>query len=300
MNYNDKRKRARQSVFRHRLYETSKLQRFLRNRYSYEFIDDDQRKKYESLLPFRYMEKTVSLSGRVAIYKHPKYGIAIYKTTMAGNLNIYGLPGTYFLYTFSGGNPHKVAADDPNLIILQDNFDGSSLDVIAQQYGEQLGKIRETIITNVFTMRTPFIVSAPKEKTLEVRMIMEAINEAPDVLVDPNLEMSEAIKVFKTETPDRLKSLEDEYNTTFGKFKEEVGFSANTVDKKERLVAEEAEQDDDMLKAFDSEAYENRKKFIKHMADKFDIKLKLIKANEDLYIETPVDKPEPKPAGGAK
>jgi hypothetical protein len=297
MNYNDKRKRARQQVFRHRIYEITKLQRFLRNRYSYEFVDDDQRKKFESLLPFRYMEKQVSIYGRAAIYQHPKYGIAIYKTTMAGNLNIYGLPATYFLYTYSGGNPIKVAADDPNLIILQDNFDGSSLDALAQHYGEQLGKIRETIITNTFTMRTPFIISAPKEKLLEVRMIMEAINEAPDVLADPNLEMTEAIKVFKTDTPDRLKSLEDEYNTTFGKFKEEIGFSANQVDKKERLVAEEAEQDEDMLKAFDNEPYENRKKFIKHMEDKFEIKLKLVKANEDLYIETPVA-PEPKKGEG--
>lgn len=293
MNYNDKRKRARQQVFRHRLYEISKLQRFLRNRYSYEFIDDDQRKKYESLLPFRYLEKTVSLSGRAAIYKHPDYGFAIYKTTMAGNLNIYGLPGTYFLYTFSGGNPIKVQADDPNLIVLQDNFDGSSLDAIAQQYGEQLGKIRETIITNVVAMRTPFIVSAPKEKLLEVRMVMEAVNEAPEVLVDPNMEFSEAVKVLELKTPDRLKTLEDEYNTTFAKFKEEIGYSSNNVDKKERLVAEEAEQDEDMLKAFDNEAYENRKKFVKHMQDKFDIKLKLVKANEDLYLETPV-KPEPK------
>lgn len=297
MNYNDKRKRARQAVFRHRLYETTKLQRFLRNRYSYEFVDDEQRKEFESKLPFRYLEKLVSLSGRGAIYKHDKYGIAIYKTTMAGNLNIYGLPGTYFLYTFSGGNPQKVAADDPNLLVLQDNFDGSSLDTIAQQYGEQLGKIRETIITNVFAMRTPFIVSAPKEKVLEVRMLMEAINEAPDVLVDPNMEFSEAVKVLELKTPDRLKTLEDEYNTTFARFKEEIGFSAQNVDKKERLVAEEAEQDEDMLKAFDNEAFENRKKFIKLMEDKFGIKLKLVKANDDLYLETPV-KPEPKPAGG--
>lgn len=299
MNYNDKRKRARQSVFKHRLYEISKLQRFLRNRYSYEFVDDEQRKEYESKLPFRYLEKQVSIYGRGAIYKHPKYGFAFYKTTMAGNLNIYGLPGTYFLYTYSGGNPLKVAADDPNLIILQDNFDGSSLDPIAQHYGEQLGKIRETIITNVVAMRTPFIISAPKEKLLEVRMVMEAVNEAPEVLVDPNMEFSEAVKVLELKVPDRLKGLEDEYNITFGKFKEEIGFSANNVDKKERLVAEEAEQDDDMLKAFDNEPYENRKKFVKLMKDNFDIDLKLVKANEDLYMETPV-KPEPKPAGGDK
>lgn len=297
MNYNDKRKRARQQVFRHRVYEITKLQRFLRNRYSYEFVDDEQRKEYESKLPFRYLEKQVSIYGRGAIYKHPKYGFAFYKTTMAGNLSIYGLPNTYFLYTYSGGNPLKVQADDPNLIILQDNFDGSSLDIIAQHYGEQLGKIRETIITNVFTMRTPFIISAPKEKLLEVRMIMEAINEAPDVLADPNLEMSEAIKVFDLKTPDHLKTLEDEYNTTFGKFKEEIGFSANTVDKKERLVADEAEQDEDMLKAFDTEPYENRKRFVKLMDDKFGIKLKLVKANEDLYLETPVT-PEPKKGEG--
>lgn len=293
MNYNDKRKKARQSVFKHRLYEYEKLQRFLRNRYSYRFKNDEDRKQYIGKLPFRYLEKTVSRYGRAAIYNHPDYGIAIYKAVMAGNLNIYGLPGTYFLYTANGGNIAKVQADDPDLLLLQDNFDGSSLDAIALQYGEQLGKIRETIITNTVAMRTPFIISAPKEKVLEVRMVLEAVNEAPEVLVDPNMEFQEAIKIFETKTPDRLKSLEDEYNTTFGKFKEEIGFTSQNVDKKERLVAAEAEDDEDTLKAFDNEAYENRLMFIEGMKDKFDIELELVKANNDLYLETPV-KPEAK------
>lgn len=281
---NDKRKNGRQSVHFHRMAETKKLLNVLSNRYGYIFKDEEQGERYDYSLPFRYLENTVTLTGRAAVYKHNDYGLSIYRVVMAGNLDIYGRPANYFLYTANGGKVMNVKADDPDLIILQDNFKGEPLSLLADRYGEQLGKIRETIITNVFTMRTPFLLSAEKEQILSVRLALEAMNEAPYVLEDKSLGMDQkSIQVADLKTPDNLKSLEDEYNTTFSKFKEEIGFSSNNVDKKERLVAAEAEDDNSTLIAFDNEPYENRIKFIKQMDKKFGIKLELIKANIDIY-----------------
>jgi len=281
--YNSKAKKNKYNLSTQRSFEYEKLMRFIRNRYGYEYIDIEQKKEYRHKLPFRYLEKLIAETGRAAVYKHPEYGIAIYKAVMAGNLNIYGLPNTYFLYTANGTKTMQVQADNPKLVIIQDNFNGMAFAKIAERYGNMLGKIRETIVTNTVAMRTPFLVQAPKEKLLEVRMAMEAMNEAPEVIVDPNLEFSETVKVVELKTPDRLKSLEDEYNTTISKFLEELGFSSNNIDKKERLVAAEAEDDEGMLKAFDSEPYEFRRTFIELMDEQFGIKLKLLKSNDDLY-----------------
>lgn len=246
--------------------------RFVRNRYSYKYISDEDKKKYQDKIPFRYIEKMVAMNGRGAIYDHPNYGMAIYKPVMAGSLDIYARPNKYFLYTANGQTNISVAADDPKLLLLQDNFDGTSFVAIMTRYAIMLGKIRETIVTNTHSMRTPWLLSAPKEQTQTVRMILEAVNEAPEVITDPNLDFQEIIKVVKTETPDNLKSLEDEYNTTFSKFKEEIGFASQNIDKKERLVAAEAEDDEGMLKAFDNEPYENRLLFVEKMESKFGIK----------------------------
>lgn len=277
-----------QSLFGQRLQEYTKLMRFVRNRYSYTFVSDTDKDKYEDKIPFRYAEKLVATTGRAAIYNHPDYGMAIYKPVMAGSLDIYGRPNMYFLYTANGGVSIKVPSDDKDLLLLQDYFDGTSLVQTMTRYAVMLGKIRETIATNTHAMRTPWLISAPKEQVQTVRMMLEAVNEAPEVINDPNLDFQELIKVVKTETPDNLKSLEDEYNTTFAKFKEEIGFASQNIDKKERLVAAEAEDDEGMLKAFDNEPYENRKKFIEGMKKKFSIELTLIKANADLYTDTVV------------
>lgn len=293
--FNDKRNKNRRNLSTQRTFEYEKLMRFLRNRYGYEYIDETQKKQYRRKIPFQYLEKLVSETGRAAIYEHPEYGIAVYKAVMAGNLNIYGQPNTYFLYTANGTQTIQVQADDAKLVILQDNFNGAPLARIAERYGDMLGKARETINTNIHAMRTPFLVQAPKEKLLEVRMAMEAMNEAPEVIVDPNLEFSETVKVIDMKMPDRLKSLEDEYNTIMGKFMEEVGFATNTIDKKERLVAGEAEDDDEILKAFDGEAYRYRLTFIELMEEQFGIKLKLVKANSDLYIQITPETNKPKP-----
>lgn len=284
--FNDKRNKNRRNVSTQKSFEYEKLLRFLRNRYGYEYIDEDQKKKFRRSIPFQYLEKLVAETGRAAVYEHPEFGIAVYKAVMAGNLNIYGQPNTYFLYTANGTQIMQVQADDPKLVILQDNFNGSPFARIAERYGEMLGRVRETTNTNIQAMRTPYLVQAPKEKLLEVRMAMEAMNEAPEVIVDPNLEFSETVKVVDLKTPDNLKSLEDEYNTIMGKFMEEVGFATNTIDKKERLVAGEAEDDDEILKAFDGEPYRYRLTFIELMDEQFGIKLKLVKANDNLYTNT--------------
>ena len=294
-NFNTKRQMQNKNLPMQRQFEYEKLMRFLRNRYTYKFKDETQKKKYRSNLPWIYLERMVAEYGRVAVYEHEDYGIAVYKATMAGNLNIFGQPNTYFLYTSNGAPAIKVQADDPKLIILMDNFSGFAYAQLAYRYGDMLGKIRESIMTNVAAMRTPFLVQAPKEKVLEVRMALEAVNESVDVIVDPNLEFSETIKVVDLKVPDRLKGLEDEYNTTLAKFKEEIGFSNNSVDKKERLVAAEAEDDADMLKAFDSEPYQARLTFVELMKEKFDIDLELVKANDDLYITIEPEAPKPKP-----
>jgi hypothetical protein len=294
-NYNTKRRLQNQNLPMQRQFEYEKLMRFLRNRYTYQFKTDEQKKKYRFKLPWIYLERIVAEYGRAAIYEHEDYGIAIYKATMAGNLNIFGQPNTYFLYTSNGTPTIKVQADDPKLIILMDNFSGFAYTQLAYRYGDMLGKIRESVMTNVAAMRTPFLVQAPKEKVLEVRMALEAMNESVDVIVDPNLEFSETIKVVDLKTPDRLKTLEDEYNTTISKFMEEIGFSSNSVDKKERLVAAEAEDDEGMLKAFDSEPYMARLAFVELMEEKFGIQLNLVKANEDLYMKIEPAKPTDKP-----
>lgn len=279
MNLNDKRIKNRQALSRHKMFEYNKLMRIVKNRYSYIIKDNPDK----IVLPFRYVEKTVAESGRVAIYKHPDYGVAAYRAVMAGNLNIYGLPNTYFLYTANGKNMvSQVNADDENLIIMSDMYNGEALSLIADRYAEMLGKIRETISTNIAAMRTPFIVQAPKERMLEVRLALEAVNEAPEVVVDDNFDFAKTINVVELNTPDNLEALEVEYHNTFSRFLEEIGFSSVLITKKERLVSAEADSNGSTLIAFDNEAYESRVNFVLALKEKFNLDVELVKSNIDI------------------
>lgn len=279
MNLNDKRLKNRQNLSRHKMFEYNKLMRIVNNRYSYIIKENPDK----IVLPFRYVEKTVAESGRVAVYKHPDYGVAAYRAVMAGNLNIYGLPNTYFLYTANGKNMvSQVQADDPDLIIMSDMYNGQALSLIADRYAEMLGKIRETISTNIAAMRTPFIVQAPKERMLEVRLALEAVNESPEVVVDDNFDFAKTINVVELKTPDNLETLEVEYHNTFSRFLEEIGFSSVLITKKERLVSAEADSNGSTLIAFDNEAYESRVNFVLALKEKFNLDVELVKSNIDI------------------
>lgn len=279
MNLNDKRTKGRHNLTRQRMFEYNKLMRIINNRYSYIIKNNPNDVK----LPFRYIEKTVGEYGRVAIYKHPDYGVAAYKAVMAGNLNIYGLPNTYFLYTANGKNMvSQVNADDENLLIMTDTYMGTALSQIADRYADMLGKIRETINTNVAAMRTPFIVQAPKERMLEVKLALEAVNEAPEVVVDDNFDFAKTINVVELKTADNLETLEVEYHNTLSRFLEEIGFSSVLITKKERLVSAEADSNGSTLIAFDNEAYESRVDFVLGLKEKFGLEVQLVKSNIDI------------------
>ena len=268
------------TLTKHRIFHIEKLNRFLRNRYSYIFESEEKKKELEAAIPFRYLEKIVALEGRAAVYKRENYGFGVYKMVMAGDLDFHGNPGTYHLRNANGSVNLKVKADDENLVILQDHFDGSSLQSLVYYYGEQMGKVRETISTNVHGMRHPFLLRAPKKLVETIELALEAMQESTKVVLDDGVmgEFGDSLSVVDLKTPDNLKSLEDEFNVLFSNFKGDIGFTSNNVDKKERLVAAEAD--------FDNEPYENRRHFIEQMDKKFSIKLTLVKANDQLYMES--------------
>lgn len=263
--------------------ELQKLMRILKNRYSYSFVNEQQEKTYAKVLPFRYMETIVSEYGRAAIYKDKNAGYAIYKAVLGSGYDIYGRPQSYDLYTYNGTNLHQVDADDENLIILQDDFNGIAFKNIAMRYANILGKILESANTNITAMRTPYLIQSKKDSMQSVKEALLAAKEEPEIVVDDRFVFDEVMRVLDLKVPNNLPTLEDEYTTRFAKFLEEIGFTYRNIDKKERLVADEAEDDKEVLIAFDNEPFQNRLQFIKDMKEKFGIELELIKANAELY-----------------
>lgn len=285
--YDDKRKKSNhQTSFSiQRNYEYNKLMRIIKNRYSYSISDknkDDESVKLFNKLPWRYIEKVVAESGIAAIYKDDTVGIAAYRAVMSGGFDIYGIPKTWTLYTANGHQIKTVENDDEDLILLRDFYNGEPLSIIAHRYADLLGKIRETLATNVNTMRVPYLIRARKERKLEVEMALFSVKNESEVIVDDDFEFEKTLSVVDLKTPDNLESLEVEYHNVLSRFLEEVGFSSVLITKKERLVSAEADANGSTLIAFDNEPYENRLKFVKALKSKYNIEVNLIKSNIDI------------------
>ena len=158
---------------------------------------------------------------------------------------------------------------------------------IIMNYASRLSEIETSINTNIFQQKFPFIVECSKDNEMSVRQMLKNIHEnEPYILVKKKLDLMD-IKIDNLSVPyiaDRLledkKKIENELLTLFG--------LNNVVDKKERLIVDEANANNDYINRNVDLLYKNRKIACDEINKKFGLNINVIRVNnieEKFYNE---------------
>jgi len=222
-------------------------------------------------LPFDYMERGITRFGRMCIYNDDNIGLGIFRAVQNGMFNIYEIPTSYTLYSPNGLYTKTVSNDDPNLIIIRDRYDGASNMKMLWWYAEKLGTVRNDIERNLEKLKTPYLLQAPKEKLLDLRMAIESYRHGDEIVADDGIAVEEMLKVLRLDVPYLVDRLEAQYNTIFQMFLREVGYSNITIDKREKLTVAEALVGSDLTINQSMEAMRFRVDFQVELFQKFGI-----------------------------
>ena len=230
----------------------------------------------------RHIEKPLIEFGYSFFYNDENFGYVCLPCTITG-FNIYNEPTQI---TINNQIIHKTMKIEEGVLILNNDL-RTGLYSIIMNYASRLSEIETSINTNIYQQKFPFIVECSKDNEMSVRQMIKNIHEnEPYILVKKKLDLMD-IKIDDLSVPyvaDKLledkKKIENELLTLFG--------LNNVADKKERLIVDEANANNDYINRNVDLLYKNRKLACEKINEKFGLNINVKRVNnieENHFIE---------------
>ena len=273
------------------------LKQFIKNYADVNFCDNFMRlnNTVQNLFTYENAPKTLNTMmlenylhltpfGMCAAINDKEYGIISVRGNYGGDVDVNGI-GTHFIGA-STKKSYDIDINDDNIVICHNNVTWSSDYWLIEKYATILNEIDKSLNTNVIYSRVypvPRVKNQKEEKQIisilkaiikgEIGRVMSAETDVNTLLQKDNVDMVNLTDGNQSVHMDTLIRLKD---NVFKNFLREIGINVNTMDKS-------AQVNNNELQAFVTYAnlnlidyYNERKKFVKEINEKFgtDIKIK--------------------------
>lgn len=211
-----------------------------------------------------------------------------------GKINIYNEYDEYRLYGFNGYEK-TISSDD--VCRLKNNPTASNDIDTLQIYAKRIDDIERTQEINLFQQNIPKIVATNRDGILTVKNIIDKLQKFKFVVLTREKGINNQIKsddILDTSAPYLLDKLSDYENFYRNKVLSFLAINNANTDKKERLLVDEVNANNDLINTMLDMMFECRQEFCKEIKEKFNIDIKVEKReiNEQLHVNTTTDSEE--------
>ena len=196
----------------------------------------------------KWIERFLFEDGNCIFYKDPKNGYMVTRFAPNGKLNYYDEPTLIKPYaTDLYESPELI--NETDCIIIRNNDDSIPTFPTIQMYSALLTNIQRTIDTNIEAMKMPLIVKCTDKQKLSLKnAIKQKQNNEPVIYADKSLN-TEDIGVLKTDAPIVFDKLQVQKMNTWNECLTFLGINNANTDKKERLISNEVDANDQLVQA---------------------------------------------------
>lgn len=205
------------------------------------------------------------------------------EVSSAGELNVYGDPLYYNAFGFN----YRKRLDADKCVIIENNKLRLPTHDFLMFYTNKLAEAERTMDVNVKANKTPVVVLCDDKDVLSFKRIFQMVDgNAPAVFADRsiNLDNMQALdlkaKFLGNELMDYKKSVENELLTF-------LGINNSPIDKKERLITDEANSNNQLIASFFELQFEARKRACEEINAMYGLNIS-VKKRETL-VENPVE-----------
>lgn len=237
----------------------------------------------------RYIEKALFDKGLVCLVDDKNFGQIVVGCSYSQNMNIWGEPtevittGYNYVRTFNIENTinttytrdiNNEINDENNIletaIVCQNNDLAISTREILEYYVNKLVEVELSTFTNVYLQKFPFLINTTKDNEMTMKTLISKVDKGePYIMYNKKIaDLSNAVDVFNLNVPfvaDKLMQYrfetEREIYTLFG-------FN-NNFEKKERLLTDEVNVNNDFINCNIDSMYKKRKQFAELMNAKY-------------------------------
>ena len=215
----------------------------------------------------------------------------------AGNLNIYGYPSALNCYSY-GYNEFRnlytglIKDEDGNVlndkgkqaVYIMNNFDHLPTISMVEEYARRLAEAQRTIDVNVAAQRTPILIQCNENELLTLKNVYAQYSgNEPVIFADKNnsVDMS-SLKAIKTDAPYIVDKLVQYKKELWNEFLTRIGVNNIQTEKRERLITDEANQNNELINLNLQAFFKTRKLAAKQLNELFDLDIK-VKVSSDLF-----------------
>nr|DAP17730.1 MAG TPA: upper collar protein [Caudoviricetes sp.] len=247
----------------------------------------------------KWIERYLFSEGSCVFYKDPIIGFMVAKIGNTGALNYYDEPTTIRPYAtnylYENKNTDDQLMNGEDCVIIRNNADCIPTFPMIQLYSADLTNIKRTIDTNIEGQKMPIIIKCTDKQKLSLKQaIKQKQDNEPVIYGDKNLN-TEDINVLKTDTPIVFDKLQVQKTNVLNECLTFLGINNANTDKRERLVTNEVDSNNEMIQINSDVMLETRKQACKEINDMFglnisverrnDLKIDLIESDEDIELK---------------
>lgn len=231
----------------------------------------------------KHIEQFLFDYGVAIFFRDPGMSYMCLQADQGANLNVYGEPLGWWA---TGYNYHEYYDTDKCVIISNNKIRKPTADYITF-YANKLTEAERTMDVNVKTCKMPFIFACDDKDLLSFKQIFAKIDgNEPVIYADKGLNL-DSLTVLKTGVTFMGNDIQDYKHTVENELLTFLGVNNVNVDKKERLITDEAESNDEMIQAFCDIQLEAREKACEAINDMFglNVSVKLRCGNVEKSVE---------------
>ena len=199
----------------------------------------------DGILP-RHIETHLFSKGYACFFRDPRMSYMCLECAPGGNVNVYGDPLWYRAFGF---NYQRKLADD-KCVIIRNNLLALPTYDFMMHYVNKLTEAERTMDVNIKACKTPIIFACDDKDVFSFKQMFRQVDgNVPAIFADKALNL-DAITAFQTgvkfmgnELMDYKRSVESDVLTFLGQ-------NNTPVDKKERLITDEAESNNQLIDSF--------------------------------------------------
>lgn len=206
----------------------------------------------------KHIEEFLFDWGTAVFFRDPAMAFMCLKADNGGQLNVYGEPLGWWA---TGFNYHKHYHADDCVVISNNKPRIPTRDFITF-YANKLAECERTMDVNIKACKTPFIFACDDKDVLSFKQIFAKVDgNEPAIYADRGLNL-DSLQVFKTGVTFLGNDLQDFKHSVENELLTFLGLNNIPVDKKERLITDEAQANNDLIQSFSNIQLESRQKAV--------------------------------------
>lgn len=233
----------------------------------------------------RWIEKYLFNDGAGLFFKDPNLGYMIAGLAQQGSINNYGDPTTVLPvaqnYVYQG----EQLINGENCYVIRNNDMMLPEFAVVRYYAWKLTNLDRAIDVNIEACKTPTIVRCTDKQRLSLK---QAINQRKDnepvMYVDESLDVN-AITTLDLKPPVVFKDLQVQKHMILNEFFTDIGINNANMDKRERMVANEVEANNEQVKASEDVLLRSREEACKQINRIFGVNVSVRRRELDVIPE---------------